>query len=153
VFLRFRDDKKPEECIRQGSETSEPVTHAPRPTPHAPLEREIKFTNLNKILWPDDAYTKGDLFDYYRAISPWLLPYLKDRPLVLTRYPDGIDGKFFFQKDARGLAPPWIRTERMWSEDTQRDIDYFIADDVDTLLFLANLGTIPLHVWASRVPD
>ena len=76
------------------------------------------LTNLKKIFWPEDGYTKGDLIEYYRAISPWLLPYLRDRPVVLTRYPDGIDGKSFFQKDAPGFAPDWIRTERMWSEDT-----------------------------------
>ncbi len=69
----------------------------------------------------------------------------------MTRYPDGIDGKSFFQKDAPDFAPDWIRTERIWSEHAEREIDYFVCDDVETLLYLANLGTIPLHVWASRV--
>ena len=70
---------------------------------------------------------------------------------MLTRYPDGIKGKSFFQKDAPGFIPEWLRTERMWSEDTQRDIDYFVCDNVESLLYLANMGTIPLHVWGSRV--
>ncbi len=83
----------------------------------------FEFTNVKKVFWPYDGYTKGDLIEYYRAISPWLLPYLRNRPVVMTRYPDGIKGKSFFQKDAPGLRPDWIRTERMWSEDTQRDID------------------------------
>jgi bifunctional non-homologous end joining protein LigD len=83
-------------------------------------------------------------------VSPWLLPYLKDRPVVLTRYPDGIEGKWFYQKDAPVFVPAWLRTERIWSEETQREIDYFICDDVESLLYLANLGSIPLHVWASR---
>ena len=71
----------------------------------------------------------------------------------MTRYPDGIGGKSFFQKDAPGFAPDWIRTERMWSEDTQREIDYFVCDDDASLLYVINLGTIPLHLWASRVAD
>ena len=78
---------------------------AARPSfaPNRPLS--IQFTNLQKVFWPDDGYTKGDLIEYYRAIAPWLLPYLRDRPLVLTRFPDGIAGKSFFQKDAPGFAP------------------------------------------------
>jgi bifunctional non-homologous end joining protein LigD len=71
--------------------------------------------------------------------------------VVLTRYPDGIAGKSFVQKDAPGFVPGWVRTERMWSEHAQREIDYFICDDMETLLYLANLGTIPLHIWSSRV--
>jgi bifunctional non-homologous end joining protein LigD len=118
-----------------------------------PVEKKVPFTNLGKIFWPDEKYTKGDLIEYYRAISPWLLPYLKDRLLVLTRYPDGIKGKSFFQKDAPSFAPGWMRTERVWSEDGQREIDYFVAGDVESLLYIANLGTIPLHVWASRITD
>src|SRR2546428_13517496 len=100
------------------------------PAPRAPLPKEVKFSNLDKVFWPDEKYPKGDLIDYCRAISPWLLPYLKDRPAVLTRYPDGITGKSFFQKDAPAFAPDWLRTERMWSEDTQREIDYFVCDDL-----------------------
>ena len=72
---------------------------------------------------------------------------------MLTRYPDGIEGKSFFQKDAPSFAPGWVRLERIWSENAQREIDYFVAGDVETLLYIANLGTIPLHVWASRVAD
>ena len=92
------------------------------------------------MFWPEEGYTKGDLLDYYRAIAPWLLAYLRDRPLVMTRYPDGIGGKSFFQKDAPGFTPDWIRTERMWSEDTQREIDYFVCDDLASLLYVINLG-------------
>jgi len=127
-------------------EASEPAS----PDPRAPSP-EVVFSNLDKTFWPDEGYTKGDLIEYYRAVSPWLLPYLKDRPVVMTRYPDGITGKSFFQKDAPVFAPEWLRTERIWSEDTQRDIDYFVCNDVESLLYLINLGTIPLHVWGSRV--
>jgi bifunctional non-homologous end joining protein LigD len=159
VFLRFRDDKKPEECIggagafwaggQRGSGSEEPaeIVRGPEP-PSAP--HTVTFTNLQKIFWPDDGYTKGDLIEYYRAISPWMLPYLADRPVVLTRYPDGIAGKSFFRKDAPGFVPDWIRTERMWSEQAEREIDYFVCEDEASLLYLINMGTIPLHVWASR---
>ncbi len=126
---------------------------AGRPIPHSPvpIPREVVFSNLDKVFWPEEGYTKGDLIEYYRAVSPWLLPYLKDRPVVMTRYPDGITGKSFFQKDAPVFAPAWLRTERIWSEDTKRDIDYFVCNDVESLLYLSNLASIPLHVWGSRV--
>ena len=160
VFLRFREDKRPEECIRSGAGAlwaggkrrngeEEQETVVARPEPRSE-PRTVNFTNLEKIFWPDDGYNKGDLIEYYRSVSPWILPYLADRPVVLTRYPDGINGKSFFQKDAPGFVPHWIRTERMWSEQAEREIDYFISNDEDALLYLINLGTIPLHVWASR---
>src|SRR3954463_6633994 len=171
VFVRFRDDKDPEECvgsreagergsgemnqeIEQGDSRKPPVLEkdgepaSPSRLPGSPPE--VVFSNLSKQFWPDDGYTKGDLIDYYRAISPWMLPYLADRPVVLTRYPDGISGKSFFQKDAPGFVPEWIRTERMWSEQAEREIDYFVCECEASLLFLINMGTIPLHVWASR---
>src|SRR6059036_75229 len=154
VFVRFRDDKPVTEIAKKGEGRGERDVEVPpeSPSPISPLPREVKFSNLDKVFWPDEGYTKGDLIEYYRALSPWLLPYLKDRPVVLTRYPDGITGKSFFQKDAPGFVPEWIRTERMWSEDTQREIDYFICDDEASLLYIINLGSIPLHLWASRTP-
>jgi bifunctional non-homologous end joining protein LigD len=111
----------------------------------------VVFSNLKKTFWPAEGYTKGDLIEYYRAIAPWLLPYLRDRPLVLTRYPDGIEGKSFYQKDAPEFAPEWMRTVPIWSEDTQREIRYFVCDSPESLLYIANMGSIPLHLWASRV--
>ena len=72
---------------------------------------------------------------------------------MLTRYPDGIEGKSFYQKDAPEWIPAWVRTERIWSEHTQREIDYFLCDDAESLAFLANMGSIPIHVWSSRVTD
>ena len=153
VFLRFRDDKPLTECEMPGVGNGEKGVGEEAPSPHSPVPapREVVFSNLDKNFWPGEGYTKGDLIEYYRAVSPWLLPYLKDRPVVLTRFPDGIAGKSFFQKDAPVFAPEWLRTERIWSEDTQRDIDYFVCNDVESLLYLINLGTIPLHVWGSRV--
>jgi bifunctional non-homologous end joining protein LigD len=155
VFLRFRDDKKPEDVMMPGlgPRASGPDEPTPGPTPQVPAPREVKFSNLSKVFWPEEGYTKGDLIEYYRSMAPWLLPYLKDRPVVLTRYPDGINGKSFYQKDAPGFVPDWIQTIPIWSEDTQRDIQYFVASDVETLVYLVNLGTIPLHIWHSRIQD
>jgi len=107
-------------------------------------------THADKVFWPEDGYAKGDLVGYYEAIAPLLLPYLRDRPLVLVRYPDGIAGKSFFQKDTPDFVPDWVRTVTIRSTTPPRDIDYVVADDVDTLRYLANLGTIPIHLWASR---
>lgn len=152
AFLRLRDDKRPDQCERQGWSTTVSVPEAPPdPPPPAPVEKKVAFSNLKKVFWPEQGYTKGDLIEYHRRIAPWLLPYLRNRPVVLTRYPDGIHGKSFYQKDAPEFAPDWIRTVPIWSTDTERDIRYFVCDDLETLLYLANSGTIPLHIWASRV--
>ena len=122
--------------------------HSPSRDLHS---RQIKFSNLKKIYWPAERYTKGDLIDYYRAVAKWILPYLRNRPLVMTRFPDGIDGKQFYQKDAPEFAPEWVRTHPIWSDDSQRNVNYFVCDDEDSLLYVANLGCIPIHVWASSV--
>jgi bifunctional non-homologous end joining protein LigD len=157
AYLRARPDKRPQDCVRQGTSThsEEPAAAVavaePPPVPKAPVRKTISFSNLKKVYWPAERYTKGDMIDYYRAVSRWLLPYLRNRPVVMTRFPDGIDGKSFYQKDAPEFAPDWMRTVRIWSEDTQREIRYFVCDDAESLLYVANLGTIPLHIWASRV--
>ena len=131
---------------------SEPPTRKepPHPTPHT-LHPAFQFTNLHKVYWPHEGYTKGDLVAYYKAISPWLLPYLKDRPLVLTRFPDGIEGKSFFQKDAPAYAHDFVRTVRMYSAESERELNYFVCDSESALLYIANMGAIPLHIWGSRV--
>ena len=149
-FLRLRDDKPPEDCVpsdagRRLAEPTAPVEAAP--------ERVVHFTNLDKPFWPEEGYVKGDLVDYYRQIAPWILPYLADRPVVLTRFPDGIHGKSFFQKNAPEFAPSWIRRIRLYSEGSERELDYFVADDLESLLYVANSASIPLHIWQSRVAD
>src|SRR5256886_14513408 len=154
VFLRFRDDKKPEECVIRDAGSEMRDADAP-PSATQPASRipppEVQFTTLNKVFWPDEGYTKGDLIEYYRAVSPWMLPYLAERPLVLTRYPDGINGKSFFQKDAPAYAQAFVRTVTIWSEDSQRELDYFVCDNEASLLYIANMAAILLHIWSSRV--
>ena len=102
-------------------------------------------------MFPDDGITKGELVEYYRQVSKWLLPYLVNRPLMLTRYPDGIRGKSFFQKGAPVKSPDFVRTIRIRNEEEQRDIDQIVCDDLRTLEWCANLATLPLHIPASRV--
>jgi bifunctional non-homologous end joining protein LigD len=162
AFLRMREDKRPDECERQGwtavasdveadVASMAHVSEPPPPPPKAQVQKTVAFSNLKKVFWPAEGYTKGDLIEYYRAVSKWLLPYLQNRPVVLTRFPDGIEGKSFYQKDAPEFAPEWIRTVPIWSEETQRDIRYFVCDDEESLLYLANMASIPLHIWGSRV--
>src|SRR6266581_2892117 len=115
VFVRFRDDKKPEECVKPGNGKREAGNESDPTSPVSPVpfpeeRREVRFSNLEKVFWPDEGYTKGDLIEYYRAVSRWMLPYLADRPLVLTRFPDGVTGKSFFQKDAPEYAQAFVRT-------------------------------------------
>ena len=180
AFLRQRPDKSARDCVRQqpvghdapplSSRTSEAsggisppdsvAGHdAEQADPDPPSlrsvarddSRAVAFSNLKKVYWPADGLTKGDMVEYYRAVARWMLPYLRNRPVVLTRFPDGIHGKSFYQKDAPDFAPEWMRVERIWSEETQREIRYFVCDDVESVLYVANMGSIPLHIWASRV--
>jgi len=154
VFVRFRDDKPITEIAKRdaGGEIRDAEPPVAIAHPASRLSHpEVKFSNLAKVFWPDEGYTKGDLIEYYRAISQWMLPYLADRPLVLTRFPDGISGKSFFQKDAPEYAQAFVRTVTIWSEDSQRELDYFVCDNESSLLYIANMAAILLHVWSSRV--
>jgi len=168
VFLGLREDARPEQAVREGLPHEEPPpVRAPDPSPrHARAEARVEVTNADKVFFPADGITKGDVAAYYREIAPFMLPFLKDRPLVLTRYPDGIDGKSFFQKDAPEWRPGWMRTVTIHSAEIrstrrsrlviggplggERDLDHFLVDDAEGLAWIANLGTIPIHVFASR---
>src|SRR5205823_3757793 len=119
----------------------------------APVERpahKVNITNRTKVLWPNEGITKQELCDYYSSISPWILPFLKDRPIMMVRYPDGIGGKFFYQWHTPPSVPEWIRTTRLKS-DEEGVVDVFLIDDVDALLYVSNLAAIPIHVLASRI--
>jgi bifunctional non-homologous end joining protein LigD len=151
AFLGLRSDKDATSVTReQRPETPPPAMTTAVPPPR-PEPSRIQLTNLDKVFWPGEGLTKGDLIAYYDAVAPLLLPYLRDRPLVLTRYPDGIEGKSFYQKDAPAWVPEWIRTVRIHSDDTGRDIDFLVVESADALRYVINMGTIPLHAWASRV--
>jgi bifunctional non-homologous end joining protein LigD len=147
VFLRLREDKPLAGIDAAPALHDEPADPAPtEPAPH-----DVEVTRRDKIYFPRDGITKGALVDYYRAIAPAMLPWLRGRPIVLHRFPDGIDGKSFFQKDAaHGGHPAWLRTETVHSEDSDRDLQLVLVDDVDGLVWVANAGTIPIHVLACR---
>ncbi|MCB0416868.1 MAG: DNA ligase D [Bdellovibrionaceae bacterium] len=141
-FLRLRTDKKAKDC--QTQEKSESLE-----VPEIEAAR-VEISHPEKIFWPKEKYTKLDLVKYYESVWPWLGVYLRDRPLMLTRFPDGIEGKSFYQKDAPAFVPDWIRLERVWSEHSQRELKFFVCDSLESLRYIINMGTIPLHMWASR---
>lgn len=114
--------------------------------------KNFKPEHLDKLLWPKAGYTKQDLLSYYERISPVLLPYLKDRPTALSRYPDGIAGIHFFQKDlGKQKLPPFVKTKTIRAASTGKNVKYALCQNKETLLYLASLGSIEMHPWASRV--
>lgn len=114
--------------------------------------RTLVLSNEDKVLWPEDGYTKGDLISYYRSVARWLLPYLRGRPLTLQRYPNGIHEASFFEKNAPRGLPPWVPTVAVPAPESARraEIRYIVCNDEATLTYVANLGSIVLHVWTSR---
>jgi bifunctional non-homologous end joining protein LigD len=110
----------------------------------------LKVTNLDKLYWKEDGFTKGNMLKYYLDIAPYMLPYMKDRPQSLHRHPNGITGKDFFQKDMRGKIPGWIPIHEDYSESTGEMIGYMICNNEAALLYMANLGCIEMHPWHSR---
>ncbi|GJM43783.1 MAG: hypothetical protein DHS20C21_06250 [Gemmatimonadota bacterium] len=111
-----------------------------------------KLTNLDKVYWPAEGITKGQLLDYYDAIADHLLPYMRDRPCHMLRYPDGIEGKNFYQKNVTGRIPDWVPTQLVKVESGE-EVRYVVCNDRDTLLHLVNLGSIDLHPWLSRCDE
>ncbi|WP_257658088.1 non-homologous end-joining DNA ligase [Parapedobacter lycopersici] len=116
---------------------------------------ELKLTNLNKVFWPDAGYTKRDLLNYYHQVAPYILPYLKDRPQSLNRFPNGIRGKSFYQKDVTGKVPGWIDKYPYRSEDEDRRKNFMLGNNEASLLYMANLAAIEMNPWSStiRKPD
>jgi len=178
VFLALRNEVRPEECRWE----NEVAPHAAPAIVHSPeivgtvlsdkkeIEAELfsgkqesvtldfqgkrfRLTHLNKVFFPESGYTKRDLVAYYYRISEYLLPFLKDRPLVLRRYPDGIKGQAFFQKNMPEGVPKWIETVSIPSEGKREDIQYVIANDLASLLYLTGLGCIDHNPWSSRRDD
>jgi bifunctional non-homologous end joining protein LigD len=115
---------------------------------------DLKFTNLSKVYWPDEGYTKRDMFNYYYQMAEYILPYLKDRPQTLYRFPNGIYGKSFYQKDVKGKAPDWAKTYPYTTSDGE-DKEFLVGDNEATLLWIASLGCIELNPWFSTIhhPD
>jgi bifunctional non-homologous end joining protein LigD len=191
VFLGLRDDKSPDEVVRETAAAREPEAISPVPKQsrsrakskpgsktgsktaneqevaepeqtkgldlhgkEATVEIEgkrLKLTNLDKIYYPRDGVTKRDLIQYYADVAEWLIPHLKDRPLSLKRYPNGIDSQFFFQKNASEHFPDWLRTEPVHEGHPPKTNHYVVVDNLASLLYLANLGCIDQNPWLSRI--
>ena len=162
VFLGLREDKKAHEVSREKeTPTKEAVkelqskaakTDKPEKTKIMDIpESKTEFSNLDKIFWPKEKYTKGDVIAYYDTVAEYILPYLKDRPESLRRTPNGITKDGFFQKNVEGQVPDWIKTRKLKSKSNDETITYLLCQDKDTLLFLANWGCIEINPWSSRV--
>jgi bifunctional non-homologous end joining protein LigD len=178
IFLRFREDKKPEECILEEEKSTEELVSnnnqkeqlreellstyeaSEMSASNSPSTTQLpasSFSHFDKVFW--DKYenhpqlTKKDLIEYYNEISEYLLPYLKDRPLSLSRYPDGIKGKHFYHKNWDKEKPDFVQTVKVYSKSRGNTVNYIVCNNKDTLLWLANLGCIEMHPWYSRVND
>jgi bifunctional non-homologous end joining protein LigD len=110
-------------------------------------ERRLSLSNLDKVMYPAVGFTKGQVIDYYTRIAPALLPHLRDRPLTMKRYPDGVEGQFFYEKRTPSHAPDWVRREQVGK------IEYIVCDDLPTLVWLANMADLELHPSLSLVDD
>ena len=115
--------------------------------------KQLKVSNLPKVLYPATGFTKKDVIDYYTKVSPILLPHLKDRPISLKRYPEGVDGFFFYEKQCPSHRPDWVNTARVPSQRREGYIDYCVMNDLSALVWAANLADLELHTFLHRAPD
>jgi bifunctional non-homologous end joining protein LigD len=177
-FLAMREDKNAKEVVIETASDTEKVVEAPNETnlkdvvkPPEKLDgktllnqkektqckkllgHELKFTNLDKVYWPDEKITKRDMLNYYYQVAPFMLPYLKDRPESMNRHPGGIKGPSFYQKDVTGKVPDWMSTYRYHSNDEPEDKNYLVANEEATLLYMANLGAIEINPWSSTTDN
>lgn len=149
VFLGMREDKDAKDVSDESQYKGKKAVHTAGSRAVPVTRGKAELTNLNKVFWPKEGYTKGDLIEYYDSIADTILPYLKDRPISLNRFPNGIEGESFFQKDVIH-KPNWVKTVPMYSEKDQHDIHWLLCNDKDTLLYIANLGSIEINPWNSR---
>ncbi|MCA1692937.1 MAG: non-homologous end-joining DNA ligase [Actinobacteria bacterium] len=115
--------------------------------------RQLKLSNMDKVLYPEAGFTKGQVIDYYTRIAPVLLPHLRQRPLTLKRYPNGVDQQFFYEKNCPKHRPPWVATVPVWSARSKADVNYCLANDLPTLVWVANLASLELHTQLSWATD
>jgi bifunctional non-homologous end joining protein LigD len=116
-------------------------------------KRKIQVSNLDKVLYPKVGFTKSQVIDYYIRAASALLPHLKDRPLTMKRYPDGVEGEFFYEKNCPKHRPKWVQTAKVWSESNDRMMNYCLVQDLATLVWAANLADLELHTSLSRKED
>lgn len=166
-FQGLREDKEisdinlSETCVATVKSEAPLVTDVRQPKPEPQKDtaswrkenNDVPFTNLTKIYWPKERITKGDVIGYYREMAPYILPYLKDRPQSLHRFPGGITGESFYQKDIRGKAPQWLKTFKRISESDGETKKYLVCDGEASLLYMANLGCIEMNPWHARTAN
>lgn len=152
VFVALRTDKKAKEVIRE-----KPLKNTKNAEQHNDAgmkdfkSDKVEVTNPDKIFWPKEGYTKGDVIAYYNVMAEYVLKYIKDRPQSLRRNPDGIKNEGFFQKDMAGKVPKWVKTRKLKSSSDGESIEYLICNDKETLIYMANLGCIEINPWSSRI--
>ena len=160
VFLRLREDLNPKDLnFKKEEEIKEETTLRPIKTSKKREDQklkkvgtqEVKLTNQNKIYFPKDGVTKGDVIEYYQKMSQYILPHLKNRPQSMNRFPNGIEGLSFYQKDASDETPDWIKKEEIHSDSGDKFIKYILCNDKATMAYLNNLGCIEFNVWTSKV--
>jgi len=115
--------------------------------------RQLKLSNFDKVLYPEAGFTKGQVIDYYTRIAPALLPHLHQRALTLKRYPNGVDGQFFYEKNCPKHRPPWVETLSVWSARNKADVNYCLIDELAGLVWVANLASLELHTSLSHARD
>jgi bifunctional non-homologous end joining protein LigD len=157
VFLELREDKNPKE-VRKEEPVKTPVAVSRRHLKIAGNEKKritigginLELSHLDKIFWPEEGITKGELIEYYRAVAPVMIKYLKDRPESMHRFPNGIEGDSFFQKNTDDRLPGWIETVLVHSDSEDRDIRYLLCQNEAALIYIANLGCIEINPWNAR---
>ena len=158
VFLNLREDKDLQDL--RGSEGLENKKKAPKKELTNTISKSskidipnLKLTNQDKIYFPESGFTKGDLIEYYQSVSKYILPHLKDRPQSLNRYPNGINGLSFYQKDAGDDAPDWIEKVEIHSDSNDKDINYLLCNSKESVAYLNNLGCIDLNPWNATIKN
>ena len=175
IYAGLREDKKPAEVIKETPDQAKKLLKAEKNNKVSPRSEKklqdsaksqsargkgqapatpdtgLELSNLDKVYFPESGITKGDLIDYYRRMANTILPYLKYRPENLNRHPNGWEGKSFYQKDTKNDPPDFVRTVNIWSDSNNAELRYMVCDNVETLLYMANLGCIEINPWNSRV--
>jgi bifunctional non-homologous end joining protein LigD len=160
VFMGLRKDKAAKEVKLEApveTEKAEPVTVEQKAMQKTTTisGKKLALTNLDKVYWPEEGYTKGDVINYYSEMAKHMIKYLKGRPQSLMRTPNGITGGAFYHKDAGENAPDWMETYPVWSDSSNKTVDYLLCNDKPSLLYIANLGCIEINPWNSTIkkPD
>jgi bifunctional non-homologous end joining protein LigD len=151
VYLGIRKDKKAKEVVGEKIVDASKVEEGESGNTNGGTLPDLEFSNLDKIYWPKEKYTKRDLLEYYNDIGDVMMPYLVDRPQNMNRHPNGIKGESFYQKDFDNEHPDYVTTQKIYSEFTKKYVDYILCQNKETLLFMANLGCIEINPWNSKV--